>query len=130
MKLQELLSKLHTLKDLKTAIMEIKKLQKDEAEVPKVIESPKEEAKLDPKMRLLGTDDSIPGAISFLVGIPGHSSHYKLHRHIHNAGEKPSFSVQHHHDSVMKSQSPQMHSNLAAAIKSLMHHHMHGEWEK
>lgn len=147
-----LLKKLHTLNDLRSAITEVKTLEKDAKVVPmqkpaapaaaaQPAKPPGEPERaqagqvLDNSrtgLKHLGVKHTASGTMTHMVGLPGSNSHYEINMNMHNASQKkPAFSI-HHVDSGsgdVKSQHPMIHDSIQSAVKSLVHHAHTGEWK-
>lgn len=148
MDIKGLMKKLHTLNDLRSAISEVKSLQKDAKVIPMQKPAPAAQAPKTPGepersqaaqalntqkgLKHLGVKHTASGQMTHMVGLPGANSHYEINMNMHNAAQKkPAFTV-HHMDSGtgdMKSQHPMAHDSIASAVKSLVHHAHTGSWE-
>lgn len=139
MNIQDLMKKLHSLKDLRSAISEVKSLTKDEA---KVIQMPQKESVPSEKPKMpsnsplkhMGTNftKAGQGIIIHQVGVPGASTHYEMHHNAHDAGEnKPAFSLQLvNSKGALISKSPKNFNSHIDAAKEIANHSMNGNWSK
>ena len=146
MDIKELFKKIGTLNDLRSAITEVKNLEKDAKVIPFNPTAPQSNKPGDPErsqaqqalnntkggLRHLGVKHTASGVMTHMVGLPGSHSHYEINMNMHNAAQKqPAFTV-HHMDSSsgdMKSQHPMAHDSIQSAVKSLVHHAHTGEWK-
>lgn len=146
MDFKELLKKIHSLRDLRAAINEVKTLQKDAKVIPLKPQAPapaqpmKEQHRGEAKQELggsksflkhLGLKDTGDGkTMTHMIGMPGANWGYEVKMDMHNSAQgKPSFTV-HHVDSQgnTQTQSPKLHSTIGSAIKDLVGHSHSGKW--
>jgi len=139
----DLLKKLRSLNDLRSAISEVKNLSKDAKVLPMpgAAPAPAQNDRKQAGMALensktglkhLGVKHTASGTMTHMVGLPGASNHYEINMNMHNAAQKkPAFTISHVDSSTgdMKSQHPMAHDSIQSAVSALVHHAHTGEWK-
>lgn len=152
MSIQGLLKKIQSLNDLRSAISEVKSLEKDAKVIPMTQAQPaaapaqqqktpgapergqatQELSNTKTGLKHLGVKHTASGTMTHMIGLPGSNKHYEINMNMHNAAQKkPAFTI-HHMDSGtgdMQSQHPMAHDSIQSAVKSLVHHAHTGEWK-
>lgn len=146
--LDDLIKKVHSLKDLREAIKVVKSNNLEKAAVlpfpgkspapapqpPK--EAQRQEAKstlqhTSPDLRHLGIDDTHPGFISHMVGIPKSNQHYRINYDKNKASQGHAPFTLHLQDESgrIKVIHPTPHKDIGSAVKALVNHSFKGKWE-
>lgn len=141
MSLPGLIKKLHSLRDLRLAINEVKSLAKDDAAPAAAApakEAPQQGAQPEAKQESVhdfkhsGVKSHIPGIMTHIISVPGSDNKYEIHMNMHDMANKlPAFTVAHVDSSgKTKSMSSQKHDSIAKATKSLVGHAYNGKWDE
>ena len=128
---KSIIKKINSLKNLRDALKKIRHIKDGEGSSLEEISKSEGLEKTPNSLSTLGVNKINPGRVVYHIGQKNSPSqpHYQVSVNSQKIGKTPHISItQHQPDGSVIAKSPQLHSSMESAVKSISNHFKSGAW--